>query len=83
MAKSLAKHPLVNYKRLLEGASTPPVSFRESADKRPLAGIKILEFGRIIALPAAGTILTSMGAEVIRVQSKHLPDFSVRLEHTL
>lgn len=77
MGKSLAKHPLINYKRL-PGVPTPPVHFAETADRRPLAGIKIVELARIIALPATGAVLTSFGAQVIRVQSKHLPDFSVR-----
>lgn len=77
MGKSLAKHPLINYKKLPQAAATPPTLFPEVLDKRPLAGIRVVELARIIALPATGAILTSMGAEVIRVQSKHLPDFSV------
>jgi crotonobetainyl-CoA:carnitine CoA-transferase CaiB-like acyl-CoA transferase len=56
---------------------TPPTPFSETTDKRPLAGIKIVELARIIALPATGAMLTSFGAEVIRVQSRNLPDFSV------
>lgn len=79
MGNSLAKHPLVNYKRLPNAPPTPPTLFPSLADKRPLAGIKVVELARIIALPATGAVLTSFGAEVIRVQSKHLPDFAVRL----
>lgn len=77
MAKSLAKHPLVNYKQLPNAQLTPPTPFPQLSDKRPLAGIKIVELARIIALPATGAVLTSFGADVIRVQSKHLPDFAV------
>ena len=80
MGKSLAKHPLVNYKKCKDGAPTPPTPFPELLDKRPLAGIKIVELARIIALPSTGIILSSMGAEVVRVQSKNLPDFSVNVQ---
>lgn len=79
MGKSLSKHPLVDYKKLPNAPATPPTVFPSVADKRPLAGIKVVELARSIALPATGAILTSLGAEVIRVQSKHLPDFAVRL----
>ncbi|KAK5723155.1 hypothetical protein LTR17_013950 [Elasticomyces elasticus] len=37
MGKSLAKHPLVNYKKCKEGAPVPPAAFPEKLDKRPLA----------------------------------------------
>jgi crotonobetainyl-CoA:carnitine CoA-transferase CaiB-like acyl-CoA transferase len=47
-------------------------------DHRPLAGVRIIELARIIALPATGILLSAMGAEVIRVQNKNLPDFTVR-----
>jgi crotonobetainyl-CoA:carnitine CoA-transferase CaiB-like acyl-CoA transferase len=78
MGKALAKHPLVNYNRCKQAAPTPPTPFPETLDHRPLAGVKIIELARIIALPATGILLSAMGAEVIRVQHKNLPDFSVR-----
>lgn len=77
MAKSPARHPLINYHRLTMAAVTPPTPFPEVLDKRPLAGIKVVELARVITLPATGAMLSSFGAEVIRVQSKHLQDFSV------
>lgn len=77
MGKSLAKHPLINYKKLESAPLTPPTLFASLQDKRPLAGVKVVELARIIALPATGAMLASFGAEVVRVQSKHLPDFSV------
>ena len=77
MGKSLAKHPLVNYRRCKESAPTPPTAFPEKLDKRPLAGVKIIELARIIALPATGIVLSAMGAEIVRVQCRDLPDFSV------
>lgn len=77
MGKSLAKHPLINYHQLPIAPPTPPTPFPSLSDRRPLAGIKVVELARIIALPATGAVLTSFGAEVIRVQSRHMPDFSV------
>jgi crotonobetainyl-CoA:carnitine CoA-transferase CaiB-like acyl-CoA transferase len=46
------------------------------ADKRPLAGIKVVELARIIAATATGATLASMGAEVIRVNSSKLKDYT-------
>ncbi|RFU76004.1 alpha methylacyl- racemase [Trichoderma arundinaceum] len=81
MGQILASHPLVNYKQVSLSADTqPPVPFptllQTGGDARPLAGIKILELARIIAAPAAGGILASMGADVVRVQSRELVDFT-------
>lgn len=37
-------------------------------DQRPLAGIKVLELGQLIAGPHAGSVLAYFGAEVIKVE---------------
>lgn len=83
MGKALARHPLINYRQMTHVPATPPVPFpRGLSDQRPLAGIKVLELARIIAGPACGMILASMGAEVVRVQAKRMIDFTVRnVEH--
>ncbi|KAF0646003.1 hypothetical protein FPSE5266_08165 [Fusarium pseudograminearum] len=47
-----------------------------STDKRPLAGIKVVELVRIIAGPVIGTTLASLGADVIRANCSRLPDFN-------
>ena len=39
-----------------------------SSDKRPLAGIKIIEIATIIAAPLGACFLSDMGAEVIKVE---------------
>ncbi|EXA51192.1 hypothetical protein FOVG_03661 [Fusarium oxysporum f. sp. pisi HDV247] len=76
MGKSLSRHPLVNYKQQTQCAALPPVSFPVLKDKRPLAGIKVVELTRIIAGAAAGAALASLGAEVIRVNSSKLKDYT-------
>ncbi|KAH7207612.1 CoA-transferase family III domain-containing protein [Fusarium oxysporum] len=76
MGKSLSRHPLVNYKQQTQCAVLPPVSFPVLKDKRPLAGIKVVELTRIIAGAAAGAALASLGAEVIRVNSSKLKDYT-------
>jgi hypothetical protein len=76
MGRSLSRHPLVNYKQQSHCASLAPVSFPVLEDKRPLAGIKVVELTRIIAGAAAGAALASLGAEVIRVNSSKLKDYT-------
>lgn len=77
MGKRLESHPLVNYTRQSHVVPTPPVPMPVLADKRPLAGIKVIELVRIIAGPVIGTILAALGADVIRVNSSKLPDINV------
>ena len=78
MAKDLSKHPLINYKQQTHAVPTPAIPLPVSADKRPLAGIKVVELVRIIAGPVIGTTLAALGADVIRVNCGRLPDFNVR-----
>ncbi|KAH7268974.1 CoA-transferase family III domain-containing protein [Fusarium redolens] len=76
MAKDLSKHPLINYKQQTHTVPTPAIPLPVSADKRPLAGIKVVELVRIIAGPVMGTTLAALGADVIRVNCGRLPDFN-------
>ena len=78
MSQDLSRHPLVNYSQETYAHPTPAVPLPKAiSDKRPLAGIKVVELVRIIAGPVIGTTLASLGAEVIRVNSSNLPDFNV------
>lgn len=79
MGRSLGRHPLINYRRQTQCPPLDPPApspVRDGSDKRPLAGIKVVELVRIIAGTAAGAALASMGAEVIRVNSSKLKDYT-------
>lgn len=79
MAKSLARHPVLEYNQVPGTSALPPVSFPplQSNDQRPLSGVKIVELGRVIALPSSGALLASLGADVIAIQSPNLTNFGV------
>ncbi|KAI1486835.1 CoA-transferase family III domain-containing protein [Biscogniauxia mediterranea] len=79
MGKSLASHPLVNVKHQKHAVPTPPIAFPpfKPEDKRPLAGIKVVEMTRVIAGPQIGATLASYGADIIRVNAPHLTDLNL------
>lgn len=79
MGQSLARHPLVNVKAQPHAVPTPPIQFPplSPSDKRPLAGVKVVEMTRVIAGPQIGAVLSSYGADVIRVNAPHLPDINI------
>lgn len=79
MGKRLARHPLVNVTEETYAKDTPavPMPAPKGQDRRPLAGIKVLEMVRIIAGPQIGVTLASYGADVIRVNCSRLADLNV------
>lgn len=77
MGKTLARHPLINYRRVKTTEDLPPVPFlKVPDDKRPLAGIRVVELARIskfaftnIKYPAANLtrpILISGASDMLR-----------------
>ncbi|KAJ5203137.1 hypothetical protein N7449_005216 [Penicillium cf. viridicatum] len=77
MGKSLAEHPLVGYSRQSHAIPTPPAPLPNILDdRRPLAGIKVIELVRIIAGPIIGSTLAAFGADVIRVNCSRLTDLN-------
>lgn len=78
MGKIIARRPFIDYSQVLGTATLPPTPLPiVSGDQRPLAGIKVVELARVIATPALCAVLTSLGAEVVKVQSPNLPDPNV------
>jgi crotonobetainyl-CoA:carnitine CoA-transferase CaiB-like acyl-CoA transferase len=60
--------------RSVSNASSRVMGGRGSEDVRPMDGIRIVDFGQIVAGPLAGQWPAIMGAEVILVESSaHLP----------
>ena len=47
---------------------------RETAGPGPLAGLRVIELGTLLAGPFAGRLLGDMGAEVIKVEAPGKPD---------
>lgn len=77
IGQRLAAHPMINYRQVVGTTHLPPVPMPPVNDNRPLAGVKVIELSRIIAGSAAGALLTSLGAEVIKIQSPTLADIQV------
>lgn len=77
MGQDLDRHPLINYSQQTHAVPTPALPLSISSDKRPLAGIKVVELVRVIAGPVIGSTLAAFGADVIRVNCGRLPDFNV------
>ncbi|MCJ1310976.1 hypothetical protein MMC25_004645 [Agyrium rufum] len=74
MGASLVRHPLICYAKQTHVQPTPAPPFSVTADKRPLAGIKVVELARVIAAPALCAGLAAFGADVVRVMAPHAPD---------
>lgn len=57
---------------ILRGNPSDPEPLRSAA--RPLAGMKIVDMGHVLAGPIVSRCLAEQGAEVLHVSSPHLPD---------
>ncbi|RDW83538.1 uncharacterized protein DSM5745_03864 [Aspergillus mulundensis] len=71
--QTMAKEPLYT----LKPRSAPRKAWPEAKDpSRPLAGIKVIDFSRVIAAPVVSKILAVLGAEVLKVTWEGLPDIA-------
>jgi crotonobetainyl-CoA:carnitine CoA-transferase CaiB-like acyl-CoA transferase len=59
-------------------ARTPPASPAEPA-RRPLAGLRVMDFGHGAVGVEIGRLFAEQGADVIKIESIHYPDF-IRLQ---
>lgn len=74
-AAAIAQAPLVRITRIADAPAAAPRAWTALADgARPLAGLRVLDLSRILAGPVAGRTLAAYGADVMLVNSPHLPN---------
>jgi crotonobetainyl-CoA:carnitine CoA-transferase CaiB-like acyl-CoA transferase len=70
--QAIARQPLLAIERI---GDAPPLALAPLApDQRPLEGVRALDLTRILAGPVGGRALAAYGADVMLVNSPHLPN---------
>jgi hypothetical protein len=70
--KAIAAQPLFTIERI---GDAPPLALSPIAeDAPPLSGVRVLDLTRILAGPVGGRALAAYGADVMLVNSPHLPN---------
>ena len=59
---------------MTDAAVTPSPTARRTGGPGPLAGVRVVELGMLLAGPFAGRLLGDMGAEVIKIEPPGQPD---------
>ncbi|KAF4435215.1 hypothetical protein F53441_13570 [Fusarium austroafricanum] len=75
--KIMSQEPLWTTTRL----PAPRKAWPEAKDQTysPLAGIKVIDFSRVIAAPAVSKLLAVLGADVLRVSCSKLPELAATM----
>jgi crotonobetainyl-CoA:carnitine CoA-transferase CaiB-like acyl-CoA transferase len=71
-AAALAAQPVLRIEKIGDAAPRPLAAWREG--EQPLNGLRVLDLTRILAGPVAGRTLAAYGADVMLVNSPHLPN---------
>ncbi|EXJ89657.1 hypothetical protein A1O3_02724 [Capronia epimyces CBS 606.96] len=80
--KIMAQEPLWNTTALPAPRKAwphPKEKDQQQQGYKPLAGIRILDFSRVIAAPAVSKILSVLGADVLRVSCDKLPEYATTM----
>lgn len=76
-AQAIAGLPPLTIEKIGDAPPQPlpalPAHAEANVDARPLSGVRVLDFTRIIAGPVAGRTLAAHGADVLLVTAAHLP----------
>lgn len=76
-AQAIAGLPPLTLEKIGDAPPQPlpplPAHAEVNVDARPLSGVRVLDFTRIIAGPVAGRMLAAHGADVLLVTAAHLP----------
>lgn len=70
--KVIAEEPLWSARDVPASRSSWPAP--QSDKLKPLEGIRVIDFSRVIAAPVISKMLAVLGAEVIKVSNENLPD---------
>jgi crotonobetainyl-CoA:carnitine CoA-transferase CaiB-like acyl-CoA transferase len=70
--RAIAAQPLMTFTRI---GDAPPLALAPLREpQRPLEGVRVLDLTRILAGPVGGRALAAYGADVLLVNSPHLPN---------
>jgi len=75
----MAQEPLWTSRTVAGGGKAWPQQAGDSTDYKPLAGVKVIDFSRVIAAPAVSKILAVLGADVIRISHSENPDYAATM----
>lgn len=72
--KIMSQEPLWTKTRLPSPRKPWPAA-KDKDQLKPLAGVKVIDFSRVIAAPAVSKVLALFGADVLRISSDELPEY--------
>ena len=72
----MGQEPLWTTRPIAGGGKAWPKPSGNAADHKPLAGVKVIDFSRVIAAPAISKKLAVLGADVIRISHSKNPDYA-------
>lgn len=75
----MSQEPLWTTRPIAGGGKSWPKQNSNSTDYKPLAGVKVVDFSRVIAAPAISKILALLGADVIRISHSKNPDYAATM----